>query len=569
MSELPLHPDLPKRKPPALGLQPLITPLRSKRGVGTGSGKPKLKGMLPLQVNVPDKKAHDPKDFEITDSGTFSFGNLKIGTYGLRSGSELEEEASQQRLAMLRAQSASSANSSANSPDPRSSFEDADDDTEDDVTPESSGADTSYNRGAPVKKSTLNQYPPQQQLLQQQQQLQQQIHPLHQTQQQQQVPLHARGPSAQVPPKLVLNNMKPTSGPTGTDKDLSSQYQQVEEKFKQLTTSGKKTSTSTDVAQGNVSPPKSDKPSEIFYDDLEILKRSKLGSGATANVIRVTHIHDRKPYALKIVPLYQGDIQPRQIISEIQSLYESMTCPYIVRFYEAFHREGSIRILLEYMDCGSLDDVYRVAGKIPEVVLSEITYQILQGLAYLETRKIVHRDIKPANVLLNKDGQAKISDFGMSKQLTASLQAFKTFQGTFMYMSPERLKGEEHSFDSDIWSLGVSIAECAIGRFPFDLEQFNVWNVLKCITDNGLNIQPRECSPELLIFVRACTIVDPVKRPNAATLLKYDFITKHNQTHDKSATKQWIQTVFLPERKRRQNLKRSQKLAGEGADRRR
>jgi serine/threonine protein kinase len=66
---------------------------------------------------------------------------------------------------------------------------------------------------------------------------------------------------------------------------------------------------------------------------------------------------------------------------------------------------------------------------------------------------------------------AKISDFGMSKQLTASLQAFKTFQGTFMYMSPERLKGEEHGFDSDIWSLGVSIAECAIGRFPFDLER--------------------------------------------------------------------------------------------------
>jgi serine/threonine protein kinase len=73
-----------------------------------------------------------------------------------------------------------------------------------------------------------------------------------------------------------------------------------------------------------------------------------------------------------------------------------MTCPYIVRFYEAFHREGSIRILLEYMDCGSLDDVYRTVGKIPENVLSQITFQILQGLVYLESKKIVHRDIKPA-----------------------------------------------------------------------------------------------------------------------------------------------------------------------------
>lgn len=92
----------------------------------------------------------------------------------------------------------------------------------------------------------------------------------------------------------------------------------------------------------------------------------------------------------------------------------------------------------------------------------------MKGLDYLVQKKICHRDIKPSNILLNRRGEAKISDFGMSKQLTRSIQAFNTFKGTYMYMSPERLKGEEHSFDSDVWSLGVSIAECATGRVRHD-----------------------------------------------------------------------------------------------------
>jgi mitogen-activated protein kinase kinase 1 len=516
-----MDPQDPPRKKAPINLQPLITPLRTKRGAQVGGVKPKPKGFgnLALQVNVPEKKIHDPKDFEITDSGTFSFGNVKIAMNGLKN------EESNTHGGAIRIPTTSSSGSV--------------------TTPETSDSDDDqFYRPEHNYGDIRSQY---------------------------QQPLVTRGTQ---PPKLTIEPK---------NNNLNTELQQVEERFRQIQSSTttlsqtppKRLDSMLGPSDGANTPPRkfsSDQNSpqvklsprphqDILYDDLTILKKSKLGSGATANVIRVLHTKDQKPYALKIVPLYQGDIQPKQIISEIQSLYESMSCPYIVRFYEAFHREGSIRILLEYMDCGSLDDVYRTVGKIPENVLSQITFQILQGLVYLETKKIVHRDIKPANILLNRDGNAKISDFGMSKQLTASLQAFKTFQGTFMYMSPERLKGEEHGFDSDIWSLGVSIAECAIGRFPFDLEQFNLWNVLKCITENGLNIQNGECSPELLQFVRACTQVDPVARPNAAALLQYEFITKHNQRMDKVATTEWIATVYLPERRRKQKLKHSQKLA--------
>ena len=96
---------------------------------------------------------------------------------------------------------------------------------------------------------------------------------------------------------------------------------------------------------------------------------------------------------------------------------------------------------------------------------------MLQGLDYLSEKKIIHRDIKPSNILLNRNGEAKISDFGLSKQMTASIQAFHSFQGTYLYMSPERLKTDDYGFDSDIWSLGLSIAECAIGKFPYSLKR--------------------------------------------------------------------------------------------------
>lgn len=283
----------------------------------------------------------------------------------------------------------------------------------------------------------------------------------------------------------------------------------------------------------------------ILYDEIEINKKSKLGSGATANVLRVKHRD--KPYALKIIPYYE--VKPSVIIQEVKCLHESMNCPYIIEFYEAYHREGSVRLLLEYMDCGSLEDVYKIAP-IPENVLSCITYQILKGLQYLhEEKRIIHRDIKPSNVLLNHKGQVKISDFGMSRKLEQSLQAFHTFQGSFMYMSPERLKGESHTFSSDLWSLGLTLIECAIRKFPYDIEEFNVWNYTKFLTEDKLNLN--KISPELRELVKYCLNIDPNGRLSASELLKLTFITKYNSQVDSNLiVKTYLKEVYLPEKKR-------------------
>eukprot|EP01080_Neovahlkampfia_damariscottae_P008816 gene8816-766_t len=297
---------------------------------------------------------------------------------------------------------------------------------------------------------------------------------------------------------------------------------------------------------------------KIAYEDLEISKK-KLGTGATASVYKVKY--NKKLYALKVVGLYNDDslFSPKLVISEVKTLYQSMTCPYVVKFHQAFHREGSIQLLLEYMDCGSLEDIYKLTKVVPEDVLSEISYQLLQGLDYLGEKKIIHRDIKPSNILLNHYGEAKISDFGLSKQMTASLQAFHSFQGTYLYMSPERLKTDDYGLDSDIWSLGLSIAECAIGKFPYSLKHFNLWEILKYIESNKLMLEDK-VSEELKEFLYACTKIEPKERASAKELLNFPFIKKY-QSEKPSRTINWLKEVYIPLKK--QNEEEKKKLQQE------
>lgn len=81
-------------------------------------------------------------------------------------------------------------------------------------------------------------------------------------------------------------------------------------------------------------------------------------------------------------------------------------------------------------------------------------------MSYLHNElRVIHRDIKPSNILLNSQGELKISDFGVSGQLTASVSKCQSWVGTVTYMSPERIGGDSYSFQSDIWSVRPSLVQ--------------------------------------------------------------------------------------------------------------
>lgn len=101
-----------------------------------------------------------------------------------------------------------------------------------------------------------------------------------------------------------------------------------------------------------------------------------------------------------------------------------------------------------------------------EKILGFIALKILNGLAYLERKKILHRDLKPQNILINKKGEIKISDFGESGQLKQTYSYKNTLVGTLIYNSPERVTGKKYYSNCDIWSLGILLLEATLGHNP-------------------------------------------------------------------------------------------------------
>jgi serine/threonine protein kinase len=99
-------------------------------------------------------------------------------------------------------------------------------------------------------------------------------------------------------------------------------------------------------------------------------------------------------------------------------------------------------------------------------------------------------------------------------------------------MSPERIKGQAHSFDSDIWAIGLTIVTCGLGKFPFELKEFTIWEMMKYLENKKLvDMLPKNnFSEEMMQFISACLQFHPKDRPLAKDLLKYDWIVKNKKT---------------------------------------
>lgn len=217
--------------------------------------------------------------------------------------------------------------------------------------------------------------------------------------------------------------------------------------------------------RGNLPRPSQTSVSSISTDS------SPVTVGGTSGVVM----------AMKEIRLELDEAKFAAIIMELDILHRCVS-PFIIDFYGAFFQEGAVYICMEFMDGGSVDKLY--GDGIPEPVLRKIALSTVMGLKSLkDEHSIIHRDVKPTNILINTQGQVKICDFGVSGNLVASIA--KTNIGCQSYMAPERISGGgiaqaganpgggTYSVQSDIWSLGLSIIECAMGRYPYAPETYN------------------------------------------------------------------------------------------------
>ncbi|GAB2291854.1 serine/threonine protein kinase [Dionaea muscipula] len=280
-------------------------------------------------------------------------------------------------------------------------------------------------------------------------------------------------------------------------------------------------------------PPPPIKPSDdqMSLADLDMIK--VIGKGSSGIVQLVQHKWTSQFFALKVIQMNIEESARRQIAKELK-INQSLECPFVVACYQSYYLNDAFSIILEYMDGGSLADFLRKVKTIPEPYLAAICKQVVKGLYYLHHEKhIIHRDIKPSNLLINHTGQVKITDFGVSAILTSTSGLAHTSVGTYHYMSPERFSESTYGYRSDIWSMGLVLLECAIGRFPYTPTDQGGWtdhfSLMVTIVEQTPPCAPPEMfSPEFCSFISSCLQKDPRNRLTAKQLMEHPFLNMYD-----------------------------------------
>jgi serine/threonine protein kinase len=205
------------------------------------------------------------------------------------------------------------------------------------------------------------------------------------------------------------------------------------------------------------------------FGEYEIL--NEIARGGMGIVYRARHVNTQEIVALKVL-LTATPRQIQRFFREIKTT-SALNHPNIVPFYSMGKEHGYPYFTMKYIEGTTFQAVIEHPDTPLEKKISILT-QVCHTLHYAHTHKVVHRDVKPSNILVAKDGEPFLADFGLAKFIGAStsLTGSGRALGTPFYMSPEQVKGEKHllSYTSDIYSLGVILYQILTGKTPFEAD---------------------------------------------------------------------------------------------------
>ena len=268
----------------------------------------------------------------------------------------------------------------------------------------------------------------------------------------------------------------------------------------------------------------------------------KLGGGGMGNVFLAQDTILERFVALKLLaPSLVADTSFVERFRLEARALARLDHPSIVRVHDADWLDNQLYLVMEHVEGGSLADIIAQDGALPPELVLRLMSQIAAGLDYAHRMGMIQRDIKPHNILLQPDGRAQITDFGLVKDADTSLTADGQRLGTPSYMAPEQIQGLDMGPPVDIYALGIVAYELLTGRPPFQ-------GTLSAVFEGHLLRQPpplRQLNPGIPTAVQNVVLgalsKKPEDRPGSATT----FVEQLTQAYEISDDQ--IETVEEPE----------------------
>ena len=243
-----------------------------------------------------------------------------------------------------------------------------------------------------------------------------------------------------------------------------------------------------------------------------------LGRGGMGEVYRADDLTLDQPVALKFLPdtVAEGDTRIGQFHNELR-VARQVSHKNVCRLYDLGEAAGRRFLTMEYVDGEDLGSLLRRIGRIPHDKAVQIARQLCAGVAAAHERGVLHRDLKPTNVMIDGDGNVRVTDFGIA---TAAGQGTKEFAGTPQYMAPEQFAGKGASVKSDIYALGLTLFELFTGRRA---QESKTLDELKRFHETGTHTAPssivRDLDAAVERLILRCLERDPDRRPASALVV--------------------------------------------------
>ncbi|KAF9106104.1 hypothetical protein BGX27_009320 [Mortierella sp. AM989] len=250
-----------------------------------------------------------------------------------------------------------------------------------------------------------------------------------------------------------------------------------------------------------------------------------IGRGQFGSVYRALNLVTGQMVAVKRIKIDGLKDDEREMLMQEVDLLKSLAHPSIVKYEGFIKTDGYLNIILEFVENGSLLTTLKAFGTFPEKLVVAYVVKILEGLVYLHGKEVVHCDLKAANILTTKNGNVKLSDFGVSLNLKVKESDFGAVAGTPNWMAPEVIELKGASPASDIWSLGCTIIEMLTGRPPY-AELLAMTTLFRIVEDERPPL-PNNLSMDLLDFLCQCFQKDPTLRPSAGALGRHIWIKRN------------------------------------------